>query len=221
VKLQFINTFNVLLDIVDPVFSFSDQRRRIMKQYNSFVFVRFEIIVLFVSLSLWGCGPWHITPAEIKADSPKDSLLAGVSVALKNAETDSSEYNIINMQNRSDTSFRTNKRECIDMVMKGLNKGLNDRGARVVEEAPHVVTLTIQEMAHKVVGVGITKYYSTVNVTVGSRWKKAYQGEGASSSWGFGGVSSKMATALDRSLSDVVTNILTDEEFLSALKTGK
>jgi hypothetical protein len=53
-----------------------------------------------------------------------------------------------------------------------------------------------------------------------SRWKKKYQGEGAAQSIVGGSVSS-MTTALNRSLSDVVTNILTDEEFLLVLKAGK
>jgi len=191
-----------------------------MKQYNSFVFVRFQIIILFASLSLWGCHPQvHITPTEIEVNSPKDKLLAGVSVALKNAETDSSEYIIINMQRPSDDMFRTNKRACIDMILNGLNKGLNDRGARVVQEAPCVVTLTIQEVAKKTVGMGTVKCYSTVNVTVGSRLKKAYQGEGAAAD--VGKVGAGPTIALNRSLSDVVTHMLTDEEFLSVLKAGK
>jgi len=108
-----------------------------MKQHNSFVFVSFQIIALFASLSLWGCGPLLITPTEITTDGPKDSLLAGVSFALKNAETDSSEYNIRNMQNRSDTNIRKNKHACIDMIMKVLNHGLNDRGACIMEQSPH------------------------------------------------------------------------------------
>ncbi|HUI44868.1 MAG TPA: hypothetical protein VL122_02600 [Nitrospirota bacterium] len=190
-----------------------------MEQYNSFVLVRFQIIVLLASLSLWGCGPLHITPTEIQVDSPKDRLLEGVSIALKNAETDSAEYNMIFMQNRNDTSVRTNKRQCIDMIVKGLNKGLDDRGARITEESSFVVSMAMQEIAYENI-VGVWKCYSTVNVAVGSTWKRKYQGQGAASSWGVGPVKT-FTSALNRSFSDVVTLILTGEEFLSVLKAGE
>jgi hypothetical protein len=50
-------------------------------------------------------------------------------------------------------------------------------------------------------------------------WKKTYQGEGPvdigrGNAW-------VMTTALNGSLSDVITLMLTDQEFLSVLKTGR
>lgn len=190
-----------------------------MIRKNLFAFTRFQIIVLLASLGLWGCvKPVFVIPTEIKAESPKDSLLAKVSVTLKNAEGDSSEYKLLLPKGR-DLQLRTNKHTCADMIVQGLNKGLKDRGARIEENALLVVSVDIPQITFNYF-TAVYRAYSTVNVTIGSGWRKTYQGEGGSEGF-FHGLRDGATRALNESLSHVVTLMLTDEEFLSVLKAGK
>ena len=182
------------------------------------VFTRVWIIILLVSLGLWSCGASiPVTPMNISVDSPKDRLLAGVTVALQNAEEDSSEYQVRTEKGQL-CGCIANRRIWTDSVVKEVNKGLKNRSSRIAENSHLIVSMAMPKIGCAAMPASMM-FYIIVQVTAGSGWNKTYQGEGAASS--FGGGKRMVTTAVERSLSDAVMHILTDEEFLSILKSGR
>lgn len=196
-----------------------------MKNKIFFSFIRARIILLGVVLGLYGCGTLHITPTEetvawIQADVPKDQLLTGVSIAFENQDRDSSEDKVTT-PNANDNSVRANRRVWSEMLIELLKTGIKNRDGQIVEKSSIVVSVSLPEIRIAALPA-VMKFSVTVNVDVGPDWKKTYIGEGAASGWeSFGGPTSLLTKAANRSLSAAAYIILTDKEFLSVLKRGK
>ena len=180
-----------------------------------FMFIRFQVIFLLVSLGLLGCGSSYkyVTPTEISLESPKEHLLAGVSVVLKNTEGDSTDFEVRTEQGNL-CGCIANRHAWTDVVVNALNKGLKDRGALITNNPQIVISIAMPKITCQPLPFSI-RFDTIVEVTMSSGWKKTYHG--AASAGGFT-ASGIVISGVDGSLTDVVVLILNDEEFLSVLK---
>jgi hypothetical protein len=180
-----------------------------------FVFIRFQVIFLLMSLGLWGCGSSYkyVTPTEISLDSPKERLLTGVSVALKNTEGDSTDFEVRTEQGNL-CGCIANRRAWTDVIVNALNRGLKDRGALITHNPQLAISIAMPKITCQPLPFSV-KFNTVVDVTTNSGWKKTYLG--AASAGGFS-ASGIVISGVDGSLSDAVMLILKDEEFRSVLK---
>lgn len=165
---------------------------------------------------LAGCSTTIMPKSVPPIKGLETGSLAGMSLSIKNIETDSREYAILNSSGQN-TGFVTNRQAWSVMLVEALATELSKRGAQVRLNAPVTVSIGLPEIKVNQ-SRGIYQSSIKVSVSLSTGWSKKYEAVADSDPGPFEKLATTVRNASSQTLGEAVKAILGDAEFLYQLK---
>lgn len=167
-------------------------------------------VVLFV-----GCST-TVMPKDVSLIKGLETgPLAGVSLGIKNAETDATAYAILNNAGQG-AGFVTNRQTWSRKLVEGMAGELSRRGAQVRVNAPVTIGIALPEITYSQ-DRGVLRFKVKVAVSSSAGWSKTYEAAAESEPGLFELLDATANRVSGQALAEAVKTILGDHEFLSQL----
>jgi uncharacterized lipoprotein YajG len=166
---------------------------------------------------LVGCSTMMILPKGVPPIKKLETgSVAGVSLNIKSAETNSREYAILNSSKQA-TGFVTNRQAWSKMLVEALAGELSRRGAQVRVNAPVTISIALPEIIVNQ-SRGFLRSSIKVAVTSSTGWSKRYEVTVESDPGPFETLYTTMISVSGQTLGEAIKTMLEDAEFLAQLR---
>lgn len=177
---------------------------------------RGRVAALICSAALLSGCSYAIMPKSVPPIKGYEALsLTAVSVTVRNAEKDATEYEILTDEGQN-PGLRANRQAWSKRLVEALAGELARRGARVSSDAPVTLSLALPEIIFLQTSA-LYQLKVKVAVSTSTGWSKQYEGIAGSSRYRAWSVTAEADRWAAQALAEAVKAMLGDPEFLAHL----
>jgi len=174
-------------------------------------------LLIVSALLLAGCST-TVMPKDVPPIKGLEiGSLAGASLGIKNAETDSTEYEIQASVEQGGPGFVTNRQVWSRKLVEALAGELSRRGAQVRVNAPMTFGIAVPEITHSE-DRGVLQFKVKVSVSSSTGWSRTYDVTAGSDPGPFELLDATANRVSGLALAEAVKAILGDDNFLAQLR---